>query len=303
MRLRLLLPPHLMLALLAVARHGNVVRAAQELHLTPGAVSKQLMEAERRLGAALFDRSHKRLELTPAGQRYAQRLAPLLAELERATLELRAGRSLADDGERPPLHLSMLPSIGQRWLIPRLPAFLGQHPQVDLRFVRFVDGYDFAKPELDCAIRFGQGHWPGALSDYLLGREVVVIAPAALAGQLHVPADVLQHPLLHHANSPQGWRRWGAAQGIEDERLQRGPQMDQVSSQVRAVASGLGLALVSRALVAEELASGEVLAAPFADFDQVSGYYLCYPEAKAGLPALQLLRQWLLQQAATSRFG
>jgi LysR family transcriptional regulator, glycine cleavage system transcriptional activator len=294
---RLLLPTHLLQALTAVARHQHVARAAQVLHITPGAVSKQLLEAERLLGVPLFDRSHKRLELTPVGHRYVQQVTRVLDELERAALELQAGRSDPGEGQRSLLHLSMLPTIGERWVIPRLPDFLARHPHIDLRFVRFVDGYDFAKPELDCAIRFGDGSWPGALSDYLMGREMVMIACPTLAPTLQAPADVQGHTLLHHVNSPLTWQDWARERGLDGPSWLEGPQMDQVSAQIRAVAAGLGLALVSRCLVQDELNRALVVALPFGQHDQKGGYHFCYPEAKATMPALQAFRHWLRGEA------
>jgi LysR family glycine cleavage system transcriptional activator len=144
---RLLPPPQLLRALIATARHGSVVRAAEELHLTAGAVSKQLLELERRFGITLFERVRKRLALTEAGQRYVERVAPLLDEIERVTLDLLADRSPQGTGEPQVLHLSMLPTIGAKWVIPRLADFLATHPQIDLRFIPFVDGYYFCYPD------------------------------------------------------------------------------------------------------------------------------------------------------------
>lgn len=297
---RLLPPPHLLRALIATSRHGSVVRAAEELHLTAGAVSKQLLELERRFGITLFERVRKRLALTEAGQRYVERIAPLLDEIERVTLDLLAERGSVSTGQSQVLHLSMLPTLGAKWLVPRLADFLQQHPDVDLRFVPYVDGYDFTRTELDCAIRYGRGVWPGAQADYLMGHEVVVIAPTAVAATLRAPADVLGHTLLHHMTEPQGWANWGRSHGLGDPRLMAGPRMDQVATQIRAVAAGLGLALVPRCLVEEELESGAVHAAPLPVFMQRTGYYFCFPDSRAHMPALMRLRAWLLAQTQGS---
>ncbi|MBC7956870.1 MAG: LysR family transcriptional regulator [Cytophagales bacterium] len=293
---RLLPPPHLLRALIATARHGSVVRAAEELHLTAGAVSKQLLELERRFGITLFERVRKRLALTEAGQRYVERVAPLLDEIERVTLDLLADRGPQGASEPQVLHLSMLPTIGAKWVIPRLADFLARHPQVDLRFIPFIDGYDFSRPELDCAIRYGRGVWPGAEAHYLLGHEILVIAPPGSLPRLRVPADVLGFTLLHHVTEPQGWARWCEGHGVSGPHMLAGPRMDQVASQLRAVMAGMGLALVPRCLVEEELEAGLVEAAPFPVFVQQTGYYFCYPDNRAQLPALQAFRGWLLAQ-------
>lgn len=294
---RLLPPAHLLRALIATSRQGSVVRAAEELHVTAGAVSKQLLELERRLGITLFERLRKRLVLTEAGQSYVKRVAPLLDEIEQATLALLDASAANDTHERQVLHLSTLPTIGAKWLIPRLAGFMSNHPEVDLRFVPFVKGYDFALPELDCAIRYGEGVWPGADADYLMGREVVVIAPPGTGSKLKQPADVLKFTLLHHTRQPQGWSMWCTLHGVSEQQVMLGPRMDQVSSQVQAVIAGMGLAMVSRCLVEEEVASGAVDLAPFPVFMQQAGFYFCYRSDRAQTPALQAFRSWLLAQA------
>lgn len=173
MSVRRLNPPlHLLRAFSTVVRFGGVSRAAEALHLTQSAVSKQVQELERWIGVALFERSRKRLALTPAGERYEKTVRALLGQLEAATLELITS---GDGGGA--LHLSALPTFGAKWLIPRLPDFQRRHPQTTLHFVPYVHGYDFQRPELDCSILFGDGHWPGARSHYLAGRDVALIAP------------------------------------------------------------------------------------------------------------------------------
>jgi LysR family glycine cleavage system transcriptional activator len=287
---------HLLLALIATSRHGSVARAAQALSLTPGAVSKQLLELERRLEVPLFERVRKRLLLTDAGQRYVERVAPLLAELEQATLDLVIhGSPRSTDAVQ--LHLSMLPTFGAKWLIPRLADFHTKHPHIELRFVRHADGYDFSLPTLDCAIRYGRGVWPEAQADYLAGHEVVLVGSLRDVAKLRTPADVLKLPRLHHTTEPRGWQRWCELHGVPTAQVLDGPQMDQVSSLIRAAIAGMGLALVPHCLVEEELASGAVAKANFPTFLQKTGYFLCCPQLKARLPQLEAFRGWLLAQA------
>ena len=212
MPLRRLNPPlNLLRAFSTVVRFGGVSRAAEALHLTQGAVSKQVQELERWIGAPLFERSRKRLALTPAGERYEKAVRALLAQLEAATLELITS---GDGGGA--LHLSTLPTFGAKWLIPRLPDFQQRHPQITLHFVPFVHGYDFERPELDCAILFGDGHWPGARSHYLAGRDVALIAPRAGLAEaaIRTPQDVARCTLLRHVSVPQSWLHWSEAHGV-----------------------------------------------------------------------------------------
>ena len=299
--MRQLNPPlHLLRAFSTTARFGSISRAAEALHLTQSAVSKQVQELERWTGTALFERVRERLSLTPAGQRYEVAIRPLLAALEAATLELITS---GDGGGA--LALSTLPTFGAKWLIPRLPAFQRAHPQIALHFVPYVQGYDFHRPDLDCSILFGDGHWPGAVADYLTGREVVLIAPPAPRSRplLRKPADIAKYPLLQHVSVPHAWAHWCDAHGVQGVNPLAGPQMDQFHSLIRAVAAGMGLALVPQCLVLDDIALGTV-SAPLDDgYGDTLGYYLCYPEARAHVGPLEKFRQWLLGECATGVNG
>jgi LysR family transcriptional regulator, glycine cleavage system transcriptional activator len=291
-------PIHLLRAFIATARHLSISRAAEELCLTQSAVSKQVIELEATLGTHLFERVRKRLVLSPAGQRYLGRVEPLVKALEAATLEIIAH---GDSGGA--LHLSSLPSFGAKWLIPRLPDFRQRHPDVTLHFVPFAQGYDFHLPELDCAIRYGEGTWPGAMADYLTGRTMVVIAPPRSAKLLPLrkPQDAARHVLLQHATVPRAWEAWCQQHQVRGINPLAGPTLDQYTSLVHAVMAGMGLALVPRCLVQDELDAGVVTAplddTPAGRFRMQTGYHLCYPESKAQVPALRAFREWLLGQA------
>lgn len=298
--MRRLNPPlHLLRAFVTTARFGSISRAAESLHLTQSAVSKQVQELERWTGAALFERVRKRLSLTPAGQRYETAICPLLAQLEAATLELITS---GDGGGS--LNLSTLPTFGAKWLIPRLPAFHLAHPQIALHFVPYVQGYNFHRADLDCSVLFGDGHWPGAVADYLTGREVVLIAPPSARHKplLCKPSDIAKFALLQHVSVPQAWVRWCDVHGVQGVNPLAGPQLDQFHSLIRAVAAGMGVALVPRCLVQDDVASGMV-SAPLDDghLDDM-GYYLCYPEARAHLAPLVSFRQWMLDQCASCQW-
>ncbi len=294
--MRRLQPPiHLLQAFATTARFGGISRAAEALHLTQSAVSKQVQELERLTGVALFERVRKRLALTPAGQRYEVALRPVLAQLEAATLELITS---GDGGGA--LHLSTLPTFGAKWLIPRLPSFQREHPQIALNFVPYVQGYDFHRADLDCSILFGDGHWPGAAAVYLTGREVVLIAPPAPRGTpvLRRAQDIAGHALLQHISVPQAWSHWCDAHGVTAVNPLAGPQLDQFHSLIRAVAAGMGLALVPACLVRDDVAAG-VVSAPLDDgYLDDMGYWLCYPESRAQLAPLVSFRDWLVGQCA-----
>jgi LysR family transcriptional regulator, glycine cleavage system transcriptional activator len=294
--LRRLTPPvHLLRAFSTVARFGGVSRAAEALHLTQSAVSKQIQELEKWVGVDLFERSRKRLTLTPAGERYEKAVRGLLSQLESATLELITS---TDGGGA--LHLSSLPTFGASWLIPRLPQFQQQHPQVTLHFVPYVQSYDFESPNLDCSILFGEGHWPGARAHYLDGQDVALIAPPASFGgpSIRSPRDVAQYTRLRHLTIPHAWMTWAQAWDVDNIDPLAGLQFDQFQTIIQAVMAGMGVALVPRCLVESQIANGLVSEPlPAHGFVSNLGYWLCYPESRANIAPLVALRQWLLEQA------
>lgn len=292
--MRSLQPPiHLLRALVFTVRHEGISRAADALHLTQGAVSKQILELESMLGVALFERVRKRLVLTALGSRYEAAVRPLLAQLEAATLDL-----MASAGGAGALHLSCLPTFAAKWLIPKLPEFQRAHPEIALQFVPFVQGYNFDRADLDASILFGDGVWPSARADYLTGRDVVLIAPPAHAHKPHIvqASEVANWTRLQHTSVPQAWAHWCAAHAVQGIQPRAGPQLDQFHGLIRAVNAGMGLALVPRCLVEDDIQSGHV-SAPLDDgYTDSLGYYLCYPESKAQHQPLVAFREWLLRR-------
>lgn len=298
--LRRLTPPvHLLRAFSTVARFGGVSRAAEALHLTQSAVSKQIQELEKWVGVDLFERSRKRLTLTPAGERYEKAVRALLSQLESATLELITS---TDGGGA--LHLSSLPTFGASWLIPRLPQFQQRHPQVTLHFVPYAQGYDFESPHLDCSILFGEGHWPGARAHYLDGQDVALIAPPASfdGPPIRTPHDVARYTRLRHLTIPHAWMTWAHAWGVDNLDPVAGLQFDQFQTIIQAVMAGMGVALVPRCLVEAQIAKG-LVSEPLPEHGLISnlGYWLCYPESRANIAPLVALRNWLQEQARPLR--
>ena len=276
------------------ARHGSISRAAVELHLTQGAVSKQIMELEQSLGVALFTRERKRLYVSSAGQRYLPAVQAALAQIESATLEL-----MAHGNQGGALHVYCVPTFAAKWVIPRMAGLYALHPAISVDFVHTSRAQDFNGLELDCAIRYGNGDWQDSNSDYLAGREVVLIAPPKHLGKtLRRPADIAKHALLHHFQVPDAWPQWCLAHGLSAISTQQGPVLDNYNSVIRAVMAGLGVALVPACLVREEIEAG-LVSAPLAGapYQMASGYFLCCPLGRIHTPALTVFRQWLLDEA------
>jgi LysR family glycine cleavage system transcriptional activator len=279
------------------ARHGSISRAAVALHLTQGAVSKQIMELEQSLGVALFTRARKRQFVSAAGQRYLPAVQAALAQTESATLEL-----LAHGNQGRALHVYCVPTFAAKWVIPRMVHLNALHTSITVDFVHTSRAQDFNGLDLDCAIRYGNGDWQDASSDYLAGREVVLIAPSKpnKGAALRQRADIAKHTLLHHFQVPDAWPQWCLAQGLSAISTQQGPVLDNYNSLIRAVMAGLGLALVPACLVREEIEAGLVsapLAAELVPYQTMTGYFLCCPRARTCTPALTVFRQWLLDEA------
>jgi LysR family transcriptional regulator, glycine cleavage system transcriptional activator len=271
------------------ARHCNFTRAAQELYITQGAVSKQVKHLEAFLGVVLFVRSKQGLVLTEAGRSYLDKVRAGLGQIEAATIELIAHR-----GQGGTLHLTSMPTFGARWLIPRLAGFVRLRPDIHLEFLPHRQGYDFSMPELDAAVRFGEGAWPGSGADYIVGREVVpVCSPRLMPPGQAGAAELLTYPLLHHTSALDGWSDWFAQAGCDTRRALEGARFDQYALLSQAAAAGFGIALIPRCLVEEELRDGRLVVPVLLPILARQGYYLCYPQQKASLPALQAFRGWL----------
>lgn len=294
---RLQPPLHLLHAFCAVVRFGSVTAAAASLHMSQSAVTKQIQELEYLLGTALFERAKRRLTPTAAALRYEAAVRQVLARLEAATLEC-----LTHDEAAGTLRLAAAPTFSARWLIARLADFARAHPRITLHFVPYLLGADGRLPaEADCAIAFGDGHWPQAQTHYLAGRELTLIAAPQMAAQIRGTSDIARVPRLHHISVPEAWQRWASEHYAHDLDVLRGSQFDQFTSIVEAVQAGLGVALVPRVLVADEIARGllvEPLGAAFGVTIE-RGYWLCYPSTHANMGALRTFCRWLLEQAET----
>ncbi|HEU4950578.1 MAG TPA: transcriptional regulator GcvA [Holophagaceae bacterium] len=277
----------------AAARHQSFTRAAAELHVTQGAVSRQVQGLEAQLGLALFHRIRQRIRLTPAGEAYLAKVRPALDRLEAATLELKAS-----GGAGGVLNLAVLPTFATKWLIPRIPAFTAAHPEILVTFTTRIQAFDFdEEPELDAAIHYGEGVWPGARLEPLMDERVVAVCAPALAAALHAPGDLAGQTLLQLLNRPQGWEEWLAAAGAPEVDGRRGPRFESHLMVIQAALAGLGLAVLPDFLVADELAAGR-LVEPFPGLAAKSrrSYWLATPERAQDLPALAAFRAWLLKE-------
>jgi LysR family glycine cleavage system transcriptional activator len=289
------LPPlNALRAFEAAARHLNFSRAADELTVTPGAVSQQIQNLEDYVGAALFKRTPKGLLLTDA----AQTALPALREAFDRLAEAASLLTAAVDGRR--LTLTAPPSFAAKWLVPRLGAFEQGHPQVDIWLSAGIELVDLTAGEVDVAIRYGSGRYPGLEVRRLLGETVIpVVSPELLKEQpLERPEDLANHILLHDGSpdfddSCPDWSMWLAARGLRGVDGQRGPRFNQSSLVIEAAVNGRGVALAKRTLAQDDLEAGRLVAplqiATAVDF----AYYLVHPKAKGRLPQVKAFVSWI----------
>ncbi len=284
-----------LLTFVASVKHLNFSRAAHELGLTPSAVSRQVSNLETQLGVRLFVRDGRQLALTHAGQSYHARIKEPLREICHASLEVLASR---DEAEL--LTIASVPTFTTKWLVPRLPRFLASAPSVTLSFRRHLAHGDPFPPELDAAVRYGDGRWEGVLSDYLDGHRFLLVCSPEFAERHPVrkPADVVDAPRLVHDQAAGTWIKWAEAYRVTRMRALAGPRFEQYAVLTQAACAGLGLALVPAFLIHDMLSSGALVQpidAPVDVADQ--GHYLCYSADRlAAKPALQRFRTWMIEE-------
>jgi LysR family glycine cleavage system transcriptional activator len=293
------LPPlNALRAFEAAARHLNFSRAADELSVTPGAVSQQIQNLEDYVGVALFKRTPKGLLLTDP----AQIALPALREAFDRLVEAASMLTAAVDGRR--LTVTVAPSFAAKWLVPRLGRFEALHPQVDVWISAGVELTDFNSGEVDLAIRYGSGRYPGLEVTRLMQETVIPVASPELIERqpLDGPDNLADHVLLHDGSpdaddSCPDWTMWLAARGVKGVDGSRGPRFNQSSLVIEAAIGGRGVALAKRALAQADMDAGR-LAAPFHITTAVDfAYYLVHPKAKGRLPQVKAFTAWLNAEA------
>ena len=286
----------MLIAFDAAVRTGSFTGAARELNLTQGAVSKQIIALEQQLGVELFDRSGHRVELTQAGRVYARDVRAAL------DLILTASMRVMSDPHGGALNLAVLPTFGTRWLMPRLPGFLAEHPGVTVHFHTKLSRFDFRLEHLDAAIHFGTPSWPDAESTYLMGEVILPFASPSFIAEhrIETPEDLTRVRLLHISTRREAWSDWLRAQGVAVPSAE-GLYFEQFLTAAQAAAAGLGAVLLPRFLVGGEIERGELVPIFDRPLRSEQGYYLVVPHDRAGWAPVVAFKEWLLRTAEEDR--
>ena len=278
-------------AFVVAAEHLSFKHAADVLHVTPGAISQQIKGLEQALGARLFVRLNRRLQLSAAGAAYLPSIRAAFDEIAGATRRLQGAELV--------LHVSAPPSFAAHWLVPRLDRFRVLHPALDLAIEATMGLANFRDDEIDVAIRYGRGRYAGLRSDRLFPvRLVPVCGPALVRGRsVAAKRGALRTQPLLHDKARRNWRLWLASQGIDDVDPARGPSFSDQTFMLQAAALGQGIALAPDVLVADDIAAGRLIALSDAGWPTQSAYYCVTPEAPREPLKVASFRTWLLAEA------
>ena len=286
----------------AAGRALSLSKAAEELNVTPAAVSQQVKILEESLGAKLFRRAPRALFLTEAGQV----MLPLVTEGLDKLAE--AAERVGSQEKAGALTVSVSPSFAAKWLVPRLERFRRVAPQIDVRVEASDRLVDFTRNDVDIGVRYGRGRYPGLETLLMFDDRIApACSPALLEGEhpLRTPEDLRHHTLLHvdwkvELDSAPNWGMWLRAAGLTDIPAERGPRFTMEALAVQAAIDGQGVVLAQTAMTDDDVASGR-LARPFdpslsrqANFS----YFLVYPPAYGKRPHIQAFRDWILEESA-----
>lgn len=291
------LPPlNALRAFEAAARCLSFSKAAEELFVTPAAVSHQIKALEEWLGVTLFRRLNRAVMLTDEGQVYVQGVRDGLEAINAATEKLMK----SDAGGA--LTVSTLPSFAVRWLLPRLSRFRDEYPDIDVRLDASDQLTDFNRQDVDLVIRYGSGNYPGLRTVKLLTEDRLfpVCSPDLLTGDkpLNTPEDLKYHTLLHD-DLRVDWETWLAAAGVPGIDPKKGPSFNDSSMVLTAAMAGQGVALGRSTLAADDLAAGRLVKPFGVELKAGSAYFVVCPEEVAERPKIVTFRNWLLKEASS----
>lgn len=278
----------------AAARLGSIQQAADELRVTPSAVSHQIRFLEDELATRLFHRAHRSVILTDVGRRYATEIGRALTQIEDA------GRNLRRGDRSDILSIHVVPSLATQWLMPRIARFSELNTEIDLRLNASNNPIDLNSGTLDLAIQYGTALQQSGTVVYPFPPETIIVlcSPRLLEGSqpLREPADIVHHQLIHSEVNLFGWADWQRRHPGVQLNLDRGPRFDRSFMSISAAVDGRGVCLESHLLVERELSSGN-LVAPFGlEGPRMACHSLLYLKSNSNIPKIQSFRHWILSE-------
>ena len=286
----------------AAARHMSLTKAAEELHVTPAAISHQIKALEADIGAVLMRRVKGEYLLTEPAK---AALAPLRAGFEQLA---EAARRMRSEQGRHFLTLSVGPTFAASWLVRRLGRFKAAYSEIDVRLDTTDRLTDFVRDGVDIAIRFGHGDYPGLESLQLFAEEIYpVCSPALLAqGPLRSPSDLAGHTLIHvdwtrENEETYDWKMWLTAAGASGVDYERGPRFSHSNLALQTAIDGQGLALGSDSLAGDDLQAGRLVRPFDVALPMHFAYFLVYPLGSAEVPKIAAFRDWVLEEARATQ--
>lgn len=296
---RLLPSTSMLSAFDAAARTGSFTTAAKELSLTQGAISRQITALEQQLSVNLFQRHKQTICLTEEGKIYAKEINSALSHIRSATLNIMTNPTGGV------LNIAILPMFGSRWLMPRLPDFLAKNPQITINTVSKLSPFDFSLEDVHCAIHFGKKDWAYANCLFLMGEESIPVCSPKLFNEAkfekadNICASLVDQPLLHISTRPNDWQHWFEDHEIENNsvntqsKAKQGMHFEQFSIATNAAIAGLGVALLPKFLIQNELKRGELIAVCNKALNTDSSYYLVTPNDKKDYAPIVAFTKWL----------
>lgn len=276
----------------AAARHGNFARAAEELSLTEGAISRQIARLESLLNCRLFDRTGSRVKLNPVGARYAHQIRETLERLDRDTQYI---MGLPEGSKN--LDIAVLPTFSSRWLIPRLNGFRSLHPDITVNIAARTDPFILTGSGFDAAVHFDHPAWAGMRMHFLFQEKLVPVCHPTLLTDENVYDQLNELPRIHRRQNPEAWHNYAQESGIVIDNPAQGVRYDLHEMAIAAALAGQGVAMVPRMYVEKELRSG-TLVAPWPESECLSKKFCLVKPVETGInePALQDFERWLLAE-------
>ena len=288
------LPPlNALRAFEAAARSESLTRAAEELSVTHGAVSHQVKALEATLGIKLFNRERQRLVITEAGREYLEVVREAFDRIAMGTERLVQRQSSGV------LTISTSPDFAAKWLVYQLGRFAESHPEIDLRVSAMAHHVDFAREDVDLAVRHGDGNWAGLDVVQLCSERLFpVCSPKLVSGRNHITtaSDLLNFSLLR-LNDWKTWTRWFAAAGVTDP-VAHGPILNSASMLIDAAVDGQGIALARTALAAWDIINGRLVRPIDVSLRMANTYWIVCPKVTSNVPKIAMFRNWLLAETA-----